>query len=181
MAVESWTSEGMDWNNPDPSNINYTIALYKALCERYDVKYSKYVTRLTPPKEKRRLSIDYLKDLRKFFYWLVDYGRGFKDLDKPPDYYHPSGIAVALPAIDCFSLSGINLELPPTGCLLNDERLVNFYKNMKKAICKLRYTENHWHTSEWGGANDDVYNNIIERKVICGYNKQAAYDRILCW
>lgn len=151
MAVESWTSEGMNWNNPDPSNINYTIALHKALCERYDVKYNKYGGRLTPPQLKRNITLDYLKTLRKFFYWLVDYGfdQGFKaspwiDLDKPPDFYCPSGIGQQLPAIDCFSLSGISLELPPSGCLLNDERIVNFYKNMKKAICKLRYTERHW-------------------------------------
>lgn len=151
MAIDSWTSEGMDWNNPDPSNINYTIALYKAICERFNAKYAKRGTIISPPQEKRSLSLDYLKELRKNFYWLVSYGfdQGFKDspwidLDKPPDYYHPGGIGIQLPAIDSFSLSGINLELPPSGCLLSDERLVNFYKNMKKAICKLRYTESHW-------------------------------------
>lgn len=37
MAItipQSWSDCGMDWNNPDPGNIFYALALKEAICER---------------------------------------------------------------------------------------------------------------------------------------------------
>lgn len=37
MAItipQSWNDCGMDWNNPDPGNMFYTLALKEAICER---------------------------------------------------------------------------------------------------------------------------------------------------
>ena len=37
MAIKipkSWSDYGMDWNNPDPGNISYALALKEAICER---------------------------------------------------------------------------------------------------------------------------------------------------
>ena len=36
MAITSWTSEGMDWDNIDPSNYAYYEAIHLALIERYE-------------------------------------------------------------------------------------------------------------------------------------------------
>ena len=33
----SWTDQGMDWNNPDPSDIKYSLALREAIFERINV------------------------------------------------------------------------------------------------------------------------------------------------
>jgi hypothetical protein len=38
MAVTSWTSEGMNWDNIDPSDINYYEAIYQALLERINAR-----------------------------------------------------------------------------------------------------------------------------------------------
>lgn len=34
MIPQSWSDCGMDWNNPDPGNIFYALALKEAICER---------------------------------------------------------------------------------------------------------------------------------------------------
>ena len=48
---ESWDDKGMNWNDPDPRNADYVMAIRRALMERYAVIHSSMpsgVLRISP-------------------------------------------------------------------------------------------------------------------------------------
>lgn len=67
---ESWDDKGMNWNDPDPRNADYVMAIRRALMERYAVIHSSMpsgVLRISPWKT---VSISQIGDIVSAIRWL---------------------------------------------------------------------------------------------------------------
>ena len=160
MIPQSWSDCGMDWNNPDPGNIFYALALKEAICERAAVTGINLPTGrfIHLPDLLRLRTFDFIKWVRTSintlapYFMDVEYDRYFEK-DAPiqetdfPKMYKASEFQEKIQ----YSF----LALPYKS--INSD-YVNFFKGAKQALDMMRYTKvqrMHGHIIKKDGTNHD--------------------------
>lgn len=165
----SWNDLGMNWNNPDPSDIKYALALREAIYERISVlnvfptpnvdgtdDYYHFLP------DKNKIS---MQKFAKWVYLMIDYlaqryadmdYKGYLELDTPYRFYQSSFSNVGFPRT-YNSASELQKKIKEIFVCIpyneTSDKYVDFFKGAKKALDMMRYSKI---TRMRGNEEDDV-------------------------
>ena len=186
IAIPSgWYDMGMDWDNPNPSELKYTLALIGAIEERLMVK--DYHGEIDPPGFHIFYGSTHTRDmiyyLKKYMAELLSYELPrFIDMDYQ-DYHVPSAQFYGL---DDFpkGLRLVDIQkkypdvsfYPPYNFASNTE-VAEYYKACKILLSELRYTSAK-NIYTWGNVSDQATGNYISNDDYYEEGYKYVYEKI---
>lgn len=138
IAPLSWHDKGMNWDNPDPANMDYWVALKMAIRERIETIYIAPPARsdISTPYEDlygQNISIREIVSIRETIYYVAGY---FVDADAGIDAWLSGTQKVNASTLMDHEDSRI-FELPLRASTLHDGHLVQFLRNARNFLNRL--------------------------------------------
>jgi len=177
----SWTDKNMDWDNPDPMNIDYWMAIFAAIDERsstgivltnFYVEIGKQRANFRIGDSFKQLNLSYLQNS---LFGIASY---FLNMDHLPDNYTIPGTSTYFPHANhnnasCYNVFGQSASKLVTRGSSNIDDLKQWLIDAKKFISNLKYYRHLFYT----GYN--TYYKTISYTTSNGMTREAAYNNAI--